>query len=860
MSKDSPGRNDPCPCGSGRKYKTCCLDADRKASRAGLGVLSAVAGSDDQGRGDEVWQAELVPLPASIASDPEARACAAVVVADTDPLWAEVHRRPSGEVQEVADLLAAAVRAAAEKWGRSPVRLEARHEEVVAALAERLAPESVEVVRRTTLPALDALATSMVGEEYPDGMGAGLARPCTSSVRTWGGWALPDDTVAELFAAAAAYHDSRPWAALHDDAHLELETAEGRVWTVSVLGAGGIERGLSLYSDPADRERILASPFIPLEPTGLFEGRSLCLTFEPVDELPPTMRREVLRSGWEVAAPSAYPFLFTINAPGGGISKADAQDLTLALRTVAAGGDHLVAAYREGTEAEWPDAGTGATLRLVALEGGPAVRAGEGHAALSGPLPDPRSADRFDELAAMLWEVAEVDELPPDLADEATDLLYDYALADPEGFLAGRKPEILVAAALHSAGMVLDTPWSGWRPTLEELAERFGCSTASISSRSRAIRDRVSRPDPWERMFITAAGWLDSLPDTPPDLFPELFEAVGFVPPTGAFDLGAIAELTDLADGDVRWLERALRRGMDRERERSGWMERDLRGLPERLTDDTAFGAGLREVLRADDVTPAARDALARWVVARLPFAAPPAFEPIPTSSLLAVSRLADQGVLRGEALADAAVLAIDVAPDAVEGLSAEDARPLVRALGADEALEPEDRIAILHQLFVDTTWGRNGRIGPELVTLVADEEAIPVDIRYDVLGYISGLFYPEPERAGTSPAVRRRALVGRIRLEEDPESLIEPLLDTGADTEVRGLAAAELLESLGAGLPRAEVERLVRSGLAADRAAVRRAFFRAGLALVGDEIREWAPEGLAGEPGGGGTDQLRLF
>ena len=25
------GRNDPCPCGSGRKYKHCCLKAENKA-------------------------------------------------------------------------------------------------------------------------------------------------------------------------------------------------------------------------------------------------------------------------------------------------------------------------------------------------------------------------------------------------------------------------------------------------------------------------------------------------------------------------------------------------------------------------------------------------------------------------------------------------------------------------------------------------------------------------------------------------------------------------------------------------------------------------------------------------------------
>ena len=31
MPKDAPGRNDPCPCGSGKKYKKCCLDKDKEA-------------------------------------------------------------------------------------------------------------------------------------------------------------------------------------------------------------------------------------------------------------------------------------------------------------------------------------------------------------------------------------------------------------------------------------------------------------------------------------------------------------------------------------------------------------------------------------------------------------------------------------------------------------------------------------------------------------------------------------------------------------------------------------------------------------------------------------------------------------
>ena len=28
-----PGRNDPCPCGSGKKYKKCCRDKDLAAER-----------------------------------------------------------------------------------------------------------------------------------------------------------------------------------------------------------------------------------------------------------------------------------------------------------------------------------------------------------------------------------------------------------------------------------------------------------------------------------------------------------------------------------------------------------------------------------------------------------------------------------------------------------------------------------------------------------------------------------------------------------------------------------------------------------------------------------------------------------
>jgi tetratricopeptide (TPR) repeat protein len=38
-----PGRNDPCPCGSGQKYKRCCLPKDQATERAALAAAAARA-------------------------------------------------------------------------------------------------------------------------------------------------------------------------------------------------------------------------------------------------------------------------------------------------------------------------------------------------------------------------------------------------------------------------------------------------------------------------------------------------------------------------------------------------------------------------------------------------------------------------------------------------------------------------------------------------------------------------------------------------------------------------------------------------------------------------------------------------
>jgi|GEM_PF-1493933 len=47
------GRNDPCPCGSGRKYKRCCLEKDEAAAREARAKTAAEAAEEAGRKADE---------------------------------------------------------------------------------------------------------------------------------------------------------------------------------------------------------------------------------------------------------------------------------------------------------------------------------------------------------------------------------------------------------------------------------------------------------------------------------------------------------------------------------------------------------------------------------------------------------------------------------------------------------------------------------------------------------------------------------------------------------------------------------------------------------------------------------------
>jgi SEC-C motif-containing protein len=55
------GRNDPCPCGSGRKHKRCCLDLERAAQRLGARLEERILelGDETRERAHDAWVAQF---------------------------------------------------------------------------------------------------------------------------------------------------------------------------------------------------------------------------------------------------------------------------------------------------------------------------------------------------------------------------------------------------------------------------------------------------------------------------------------------------------------------------------------------------------------------------------------------------------------------------------------------------------------------------------------------------------------------------------------------------------------------------------------------------------------------------------
>jgi hypothetical protein len=151
-----------------------------------------------------------------------------------------------------------------------------------------------------------------------------------------------------------AFHRAAPWSELENGDVVELRLPSGEAFVASVMGAGGEQFGLNLYSSPEDLAAILDDDDTPdvSELVAAMIGWQLVVDFERRRELPRRMRREVADAGWEVAGLDAYPCLWGIRLPGHRIAAHHVRLMTTALRAVA----RKVAAER-GESPAWADDG-----------------------------------------------------------------------------------------------------------------------------------------------------------------------------------------------------------------------------------------------------------------------------------------------------------------------------------------------------------------------------------------------------------------------------------------------------------------------------------------------------------------------
>lgn len=316
-----PGRNNPCPCGSGRKYKRCCQARDLAAERS----LTVERGGARGATHDE-WSAEALPVPVRIEEPGSERPVVLLVMAGVEAIHQDFIGRLAGGAAPVADVLAEAVRAAAEGVGGYPRTLSVRHVEVADALRRHLDDTAVDVRYEPYLPELEDCARSLLRS-----LSGHDTWPPVGHSTEWRGWQLPGDLVSELFAASASYFESAPWKVARNLQTPRCVLPSGREWTACMLGNAGEEFGLALYSDAADLYSILFNegPELHFED---FSGCMISLTFERIGDLPPETRKELAIRGWPVVDAAAYPQLTTVNTPGGGVTRDDARDLIALLQ------------------------------------------------------------------------------------------------------------------------------------------------------------------------------------------------------------------------------------------------------------------------------------------------------------------------------------------------------------------------------------------------------------------------------------------------------------------------------------------------------------------------------------------------
>jgi len=363
----TPKRNDPCRCGSGRKYKHCCLGKEGPSRTGGdshPGPLPRHLPPEalSHARRQSVWEVDIAPIPFSFESDPDARPGALTVMAGEVVVFLDLLSRPPSEGLEVAMELQRGMEGALEVLGQYPQEVLVRHKSVGRELMPFLHRHEIGLQVNPFLDQVDDMTAHLLADQEGP-----LVRSIAASPRTWGGWGLPDTTVVEVFQAAAAFFRAEPWTRLLARHLTEIRIPSGRRWFAAVSGGPAAPPGCLLFEDVVDAALSHSARSFEdiLEDT---EGRHYSLLFRSPDDLPRTMRKEIARKGWPVAAPAALPILTSFNTPGGGISLQDTEDLILTLRAITHLVEETEPASTRVVPLAWTDPTTGAHLLVRELQ------------------------------------------------------------------------------------------------------------------------------------------------------------------------------------------------------------------------------------------------------------------------------------------------------------------------------------------------------------------------------------------------------------------------------------------------------------------------------------------------------------
>ncbi len=318
-------RNDPCPCGSGRKYKHCCMWKDHARQGQAGSLHSAVFQEEIRKVVD--WQADVLPLPASIEAEPQGRPVLVLVTADGYALHHDTLSSLPGDAARVAATLAGAVQQITGRLGAGPERLWVRHDGVARELADRL-PE-IAVSTTNELDQVDQVYSKMMKQFGLDTAPVGSIHPLS-----WKGWQVKETLIRDLFQGAAHFWEAGPWLLFDVDEPLTIVFPEGHIRYAQVLGLHGIEEGLALYDGLEDIVLQLENLDQNEMQVSCLKGEMVTMLYNHADRIPPSTRREIHQAGWPIAGREAYPFLVALRTPAAGVRDDLISDLARALVSV----------------------------------------------------------------------------------------------------------------------------------------------------------------------------------------------------------------------------------------------------------------------------------------------------------------------------------------------------------------------------------------------------------------------------------------------------------------------------------------------------------------------------------------------